>query len=212
MWFDSYSSWDSSLTFALFCGSPAYLGDRHRTKRTETTNSAVRPYIAVDVMGGKTAIADLTGVAVATRESCGTALSGANHEGIARIPRIVGVGASAIPCDSTRICECKDSRLSIEKKQEVRRLFGRGGIPPTEAIGEGPKERWCHAHFHPYTPFRQLRQLARWVEFPERNACLGRSAAPFGGAGVREWRPPVRAGAGETRANLSPSKSIARLV
>jgi hypothetical protein len=68
-------------------------------------------------------IVDLTRVAVATRESCGTALSSANHDGIARIPRIVGVGASAIPCDSTRIVRFKNSRLSIEKKQEGRTTF-----------------------------------------------------------------------------------------
>src|SRR6266852_6850076 len=56
-------------------------------------------------------------------------------------------------------------------------------IPPSRGIGGRPKERERQAFSSLRHPLRQPRQLAEWVEFPEKNVGFCHSRAPFGGRG-----------------------------
>jgi len=57
------------------------------------------------------------------------------------------------------------------------------GLPPSQAIGGGPKKRRRQAQLGIATPLRQLRQLAEGVEFPEKNGTVCQFRASFGGRG-----------------------------
>ena len=45
------------------------------------------------------------------------------------------------------------------------------------------KKRACQAFSRSATPLRQPREMAEWVEFPEKYAHLDHLEAPFGGGG-----------------------------
>src|SRR6266478_4976120 len=93
-----------------------------------------------------------------------------------------------------RSCHCADARGQPQGKN------GAG------VRGE-PKGRECHTLFHPDTHYANCDRLARWAEFPEKNAGFDHSVAPFGGEGcVAGWRPVVRAGVGSRDPRTAEAK------
>src|SRR5260370_13865203 len=76
-------------------------------------------------------------------------------------------------CESTFPCSIRGSSVASMASP----------LPPSRGIGGRPKERGRQAFSSPRHPLRQPRQLAEWVEFPEKNVDFCHSRAPFGGRG-----------------------------
>jgi hypothetical protein len=55
--------------------------------------------------------------------------------------------------------------IGESRKTSPTTLFS---LPPSQALGGGPKKRGRQAQLGISTPFRQLRQLAERVEFPRK--------------------------------------------